>query len=446
MILDKGSFGIWSFVAKRAFKATFRRPESLSDADFTQNFGEENVGIYMHIPFCTGRCSFCPYVRYTFDESLVRKYVEALKTEIELYGKALKNAKVKVVDIHAGGGTPSLLNPKDFYEIIEVLNENFDVSGKARFGIEVNPEDFTDEKASGFADAGIDEVSIGVQSFFSHNLKLLGRRHSVEDSLEAIENARNAGFKLINIDMMYMLPAQTLSEWVSDIKIAAEQGIDEITIYPTLVAPYVPAYKLLKEGKIKPQPDKGTFKQMFYKAHEILKEEGYNPVEIYGFLKSEEKYATVNLEMEGPLLGLGAGAMGFTGHYEYQNTCSVKEYIRSIYKKKYPIAGMRKVNKTERAIRWVTCELFICRSLNLNQFEAKFGEKFKEIIGKTGFGKALWLLKFLGTIRSHGNNIELAEKGLFTANQLCWAFVLNVPCRISEEFLKTPWPIQVNIP
>lgn len=117
-----------------------------------------------------------------------------------------------------------------------------------------------------------------------------------------------------------------------------------------------------------------------------------------------------------------------------------------VAKKKHPIAGMRKVNQIERAIRWATCELFICGNLNLDRFKAKFGKKFEEIIGKTGFGKALWLLKFLGTIKSHGNNIELTEKGLFTANQLCWAFVLNVPCRISEEFLKTPWPIQVNIP
>lgn len=446
MILDKDSFGIWSFVAKRAFKATFGRPKSLSDASFVQNLKGEDVGIYIHVPFCTGRCSFCPYVRYIFNEGLVQKYIDALKTEIKLYGEALKDAKVKVVDIHAGGGTPSLLNPKAFYEIIEALNENFDVSGKARFGIEVNPEDFTDGKASEFADAGIDEVSIGVQSFFSHNLRLLGRRHRVEDSLEAIENARNAGFKLINIDMMYMLPAQTSDEWGSDVKIAAEQTVDEVTIYPTLIVPYAPAHKMLKEGKLEPQPDKGTFKRMFYKAYEILKEEGYSPVEIYGFSKSEEKYATVNLEMEGPLLGFGAGAMGFTGCYEYQNTCSVKEYIRRISKKKYPIAGTREVDEIEWATRWVMCELFICRSLNLNRFEAKFGKKFEETIGKTGFGKALWLLKLLGAIRPRGNHIELTEKGLFTANQICWAFVLNVPCRICEEFLKTPWPIQVKIP
>ena len=446
MILDRNSFGIWSFLAKRVFRATFRRPNLSLDEYFGQNFAERNIGIYIHIPFCTGRCSFCPYVKYMFERSLVRKYVKALKLEIEFYGKMLKDAELRVVDIHAGGGTPSLLDAKDFYEIIEALNENFEVSGQARFGIEVNPEDFTDGKASEFVDAGIDEVSIGVQSFFTHNLKLLGRRHSVEDSLEAIENARNAGFKLINIDMMYMLPGQTLKEWISDIKIAAEQEVDEITIYPTLVTSYVPAYKMLKEGKIKEQPSKRTFKEMLYAAYEILKMEGYNPIEIYGFSRSNEKYATVNLEMEGPLLGFGAGAMGFTGHYEYQNTCSVREYVRSIYKKRHPIAGIRKVDKKEQAIRWATCELFICRNLNLNKFKERFSEKFDKVIGETSFGKALKFLKLLGIIKSDGNTIKLTEKGLFAANQLCWAFVLNVPCRITEEFLKTPWPIEVNIP
>lgn len=449
VILDGNSFGIWSFIAQRAFKTVFKSLNLPLDRDFVKNLKglkDREIGIYMHIPFCTGRCIFCPYVKYVFDRRLVQKYVKALKTEIRSYGEILKDAKIRVVDIHAGGGTPSLLDPKDYREIIETLNENFDITKGASFGVEASPEDITGEKASCFADAGIEELSIGVQSFFHNNLKLLGRRHSVEDSLEAIENAGNVGFKLINIDMMYMLPGQRLDEWTYDIKMAAQQDVDEVTIYPTLIAPYVPAYEMLKQGRIKPQPNKKAFKQMLYKACEVLKEEGYNPVEIYGFSKSKEKYATVNLEMEGPLLGLGAGAMGFIGQYEYLNTCSVREYIRSISKKKKPIAGIRELKKVEHAIRWAVCELFICQSLNLNEFEAKFGKKFEEIIGKTGFGKALRILKFLGTIKSHGNNIELTEKGIFTANQLCWAFVLNVPCRISEELLKTPWPIEVQIP
>lgn len=446
MILDRNSFGIWSFIAKRAFKTIFRSPDSPLDRGFVKKLDSREIGVYMHIPFCTGRCIFCPYVKYVLDTELVGKYVEALKKEISFYGGMLKDAKVKVVDIHAGGGTPSLLSAEDYQGIIETLNENFDIRRGARFGVEANPEDITEEKASGFADAGIEELSIGVQSFFVNNLKLLGRRHSVEDSLQAIENAQNVGFKLINIDMMYMLPGQSLDEWTYDIKMATQQGVSEVTIYPTLIVPYVPAYEMLKQGRIKPQPDKRTFKQMFYKACEVLEEEGYNPVETYGFSKSKEKYATVNLEMEGPLLGLGAGAMGFIGDYEYQNTCSVREYIRSISKEKQPIAGIREVNEMEHAIRWAVCELFVCQSLNLNEFKAKFGQEFNELIGKTGFGKAIWFLELLGTIKSHGNRVELTEKGLFTANRICWAFVLNVPCRISEEFLKTPWPIEVKIP
>lgn len=112
-------------------------------------------------------------------------------------------------------------------------------------------------------EAGVKELSIGVQSFYTKNLRTLGRRHTVEDSLEAIENSRKACFDFINIDMMYMLPGETLKEWIQDLKTAAEQDVDEITAYPLLVTHYTPMYRMLKNGSLRPQPDKKTFKKCF---------------------------------------------------------------------------------------------------------------------------------------------------------------------------------------
>jgi oxygen-independent coproporphyrinogen-3 oxidase len=350
-----------------------------------------------------------------------------------------------VVSIHAGGGTPSLLNPSQYREILDTIKQYFEVDIKARFGMEANPQDITDQgKASGFVEAGIKELSIGVQSFHRRNLKMLGRTHSVEDSLKAIENARKARFKFINIDLMYMLPEQTIEDWIQDLEISAEQNVDEITTYPLLITHYTPMYKRLKNGSLAPQPNKRTFKRMFYTTFDVLEGAGYKPLEIYGFSKTNKKYATVNLEMEGPLLGFGCGAAGFTGSYEYQNTCSVREYIHSILDGNLPIAGERNVEVEECIIRWIASRLFVGKGFELSDFEAEFGGEFSLKIG--GFGKVLKILKFLRTIRANGKRIELTERGLFTSNLLTWSFVLNVPCKLVERYSETPWPIKVVIP
>jgi oxygen-independent coproporphyrinogen-3 oxidase len=446
MILDQDAFGIWSFIAKRAFQGTFKKPDRDSSKESLKNSfnNRTEIGIYLHIPFCKSLCPACPYVRTLWNKELVISYLEALKREIRMYGELLNASGLKVVSIHAGGGTPSLLNPSQYQDISDTLNQCFEIDKKIGFGIEANPQDITEEKASGLVEAGIKELSIGVQSFHKKNLKILGRINSVEDSLEAIENAREAGFKFINIDLMYMLPGQTVEDWIQDLEIAAEQDVDEITAYPLLITHYTPMYQRLKNGSLEPQPNKRAFKRMFYTTLATLKSADYKPLEIYGFGKTNEKYATVNLEMEGPLLGFGCGAMGFTGGYEYQNTCSVREYIRSVLNGNLPIAGERNVDAKERIIRWVASRLFVCNGFDLCDFEAEFGRKFSSEMG--GFGKVLKLLKFLKIIRGDKERIELTTRGLFSANLLTWSFVLHVPCKMAGKYSETPWPPEILIP
>lgn len=143
---------------------------------------------------------------------------------------------------------------------------------------------------------------------------------------------------------------------------------------------------------------------------------------------------------------LGCGAAGFVSGYEYQNTCFVPDYIESVREKKLPIADIREVNKLEHAIRFTVCELFVRRSLNFDIFKRKFGLEFHELVGKSGFGRFLKMLKLLGKIKEKPKGLELTRKGLFTAQQICWSLVLNVPCRISEEFTRKAWSSKIIIP
>lgn len=206
--------------------AVFRKTShSLASSAILNTLREREIAVYIHIPFCRGTCLYCPYVRFPIgkDSKILSKYVNALVSKIKIYGKLLKNLDLKVMDVHAGGETPSLLNGKHIKEILDALVENF--GAEPKIAIEANPEDLCNEDhVFDLVDAGVNEVSLGVQSFNEKMLRNLGRRHTVEDSLKAIENLRNAGVKYLNIDMMYMIPSrlpdkpQSIHEWEIDLR------------------------------------------------------------------------------------------------------------------------------------------------------------------------------------------------------------------------------------
>jgi len=212
MLLNRDGFGIWSSISKRVFQATFTKPDTELINDFKNQitYDSKEIVLYIHLPFCSSLCLFCPYVRYPlkkFGKEIIPRYVEALKSEIKLYGLLLKDLDFKIVDVHIGGGTPSLLEPEHFKTLVEGIEQNFGV--KVNLAIEANPNDLADQtRTFKLVDAGIDEVSLGVQSFNIKTLKMLGRTHEVSDSIKAIQNLRDAGVKYVNIDLMYMIPSQ----------------------------------------------------------------------------------------------------------------------------------------------------------------------------------------------------------------------------------------------
>lgn len=451
MILTPASLGLWNTVSKKVFRAEYRRPDEHElKGKILGTLEEREVAAYIHIPYCTGTCWFCPYVRYPIPrdrvEVLVGKYVGFLKKEISMYGELLRSKGLKVIDVHAGGGTPSLVPAKYWREVLEELSSSFEA--EPVIAIEANPEDLKDEgRAYELVEAGVREFSLGVQSFHPELLSRLGRRHGVEDSIKAYENLRGAGAKYVNIDLMYMIPGQTLQQWVSDLDKAASLGPDEITAYPTLVLESSVGYKMIREGRLPEQPGMELFRRMVYAAEDLLTRRGYLGLEIYGYSKHPDwKYVTVNYEMEGPLLGFGVGAMGFTGYYEYQNTCYPETYADLLLRGKLPVAFARDVSLEERAVRYTTCRLFICRLLDKKDFEAKFKQPFNELLGRTGFRLFLRILKLRGDVVEREDRLALTRKGLFTAHKVTWAFVMNVPCRMVEECLREPLPNHVIIP
>ena len=165
------------------------------------------IALYVHIPFCETKCPYCDFNTYAKIESLIPGYVSALRTEIELWAGLLDGPPVRTVFF--GGGTPSYLPSNDISALMTTICESFPLQDEAEITLEANPGDFTPDKLNHFLDAGINRLSIGVQSFDDGLLRLLGRRHSAADAVEAYRMARDAGFDNVSIDLMYGLPHQT---------------------------------------------------------------------------------------------------------------------------------------------------------------------------------------------------------------------------------------------
>ncbi|RLG79518.1 MAG: hypothetical protein DRO13_05875 [Thermoprotei archaeon] len=439
-ILYEDTWRLWSFIVDRAFSIEFKRIDESEHRKLVREINEREIGLYIHFPFCRSFCRYCPYYRGLWNEKVFEKYSKALVEEIRLIGKLLSEHDPVVVDAHVGGGTPSLAPPSFWRSILEELKSVF--NWKASLGIEANPDDLADEsKAFALRDAGVSEVSIGVQSFHRSLLRELGRRHGPEESIVAIENARKAGYSLVNIDLMYMIPGQDLGMWEEDLRIAGELEPTQITVYPTLITRQAIIWNDAIRGKVK-QPVK-LFEKFASLPQEVLKDYGYHMIRIDSWSKLGD-YSTVNLEMTGPLIALGAGAFGFTGTYEWINVHSINEYIRSLLNGKLPVVAGRNVTVSEKTARIVADQLFYRGVLDTKFLREKYGLSLENL--PKPFKWALRIMKILGFIEGSGERLRLTQKGIMAAHKFVWTFVLKVPCKLAYKLMETPWPARITVP
>ena len=283
------------------------------------------IGVYVHIPFCRSICMFCPYFRKVLRErSELEKYLEAVLGEVRLYGRVLEDLELRVVELHIGGGTPSLAPPKFYKRLLEELSSFFDV--KCGVGIEANPEDLKDPKvAEELYSSGVDEVSIGVQSFDERVLRAIGRSHGSRDSELAVVNSMKAGFEWVNVDLMFLPPTirgyaelrleDKLKIFRGDLEKSVELGVHQVTFYVTVVPRHSPGYRLVELGRAFQELD--AVDLFLEEALDFVEEKRLHLIRVYSTSRKSYEYATVNLEMVGPLIGFGASSWSNTGYYQY---------------------------------------------------------------------------------------------------------------------------------
>lgn len=386
----------------------------------------KQIGLYIHIPFCKQKCSYCDFCSYAEKQDLISKYIKCLLQEIKEVGinnrADFENGKddlFSIKTIYIGGGTPSLIESKYIVQIMEEIKSNFEFDENAEITIEVNPGTVTLEKLEDYNKAGINRLSIGLQSTHEHLLKEIGRIHTYLDFLDAYRFAREAGFENINVDLMIGLPNQTLAEVQDSIEEIMSMEPEHISVYSLIIEEGTQMFKKVEEGL--ELPDEELERKMYWTVKQILEINGYNHYEISNFAKQgyESKH---NLDCwnQKEYIGFGVAAHSYTNGIRYSNIENLEQYIKNyeedkaeenlvfhekqdmeVMQKEYMLLGLRKIDGVsiqEFKIKFVANPVFL------------YHDKLEKLVNED-------------LVEIDGDQIKLTNKGLDLANIVWEEFV-----------------------
>ena len=375
------------------------------------------LGLYLHFPYCISKCPYCDFNSYQLKEdNQISSYISALYQEIAAYSQKLKKSNIKT--IYLGGGTPTILSGTQIFNILEFCKENFMVDKDAEITIEANPGTVDGEKIKLLIDSGINRLSLGAQSFKNRFLKKLGRIHNTQEIIDSYYLAREAGFKNINIDIMFALPDQTTEDLQVTLKKAVSLKSDHLSLYNLTIKPGTEYHNKYKRGKLKLLTEDEEF-DMYNWAINYLEDNGFEHYEIANFAHPHKRSEHNLIYWQNkPYLGVGAGAYSFIRGYRYMNYEEPARYIKEVTSGKSPIDNGEKLSLRKRMIETIILGLRTKDGV----IYKKFKTRFKVDLNNT-FHKQIKKLVNLGLLQRDDNRIKLTRKGIFLADTVFREFV-----------------------
>ena len=329
------------------------------------------AGIYIHIPFCKQACFYCDFY---FSTSLKKKeeMISSLVKEIEIRKDELENSIVET--IYFGGGTPSVLNIDEIQVLIDAVYNNHSVIENPEITLEANPDDLSEEKIIALSKSPINRLSIGVQSFFEKDLKLMNRAHNSEEAKNCLSIATRY-FTNISVDLIYGIPDCTNEEWLKNIQTALSFGVPHISSYALTVEPKTALETLIAKGKIK-NVDEEKAQEQFYILTSALEKANFIHYELSNFGK-QDFFSKNNSSywLGKPYLGIGPSAHSFNGKQRSWNVRNNAKYIKSIQDNKLPIER-ETLSKTDVYNEYIMTGLRTIWGVSLEKIKTIFGEKY----------------------------------------------------------------------
>jgi coproporphyrinogen III oxidase-like Fe-S oxidoreductase len=399
--------------------------------ELTRKFQDiDELGIYLHIPFCNQICPYCPYNKEIYNLEEAERYTVAVKREIDFYSEVVGDRPV--TSLYIGGGTPTTMLQTGLAEILEYIFHIFNV--QCDIHMESHPNHLTSENLHDIVAMGVRHLSIGVEALQERHLRTLKRPYTVEEVEAAVERAVNMNFECVNADFIFALPDQTYSEVEQAGQALVGMDVDQIAAYPLFRFPYTLMGANSKESNynvstiLKRRKMLGILEDIFYDA-------GFERTSVWAFTrKGIPKYCSVTVPL---YIGLGASGGSYLKDVFYLNTFNVAEYIKALENGGVATALSLNLSENTQMAGWLYWRIYETR-FEKNDFKKRFGKDFDRVYGK--YVKPLALLGFL---KDDGEQVVLSDKGTYWLHALEDLFSIEYISKLWGTSKQEPWPEKV---
>lgn len=387
----------------------------------------KDIELYLHIPFCARKCEYCDFLSAPAGREVQRAYKEALKREIRSFKQ---DEAYRAATVFFGGGTPSLLPGEWIAELMEALHDTFPFAPDAEISIECNPGTADEKKLLTYRQAGINRLSIGLQSADDRELALLGRIHTWEDFCRIYEEAREAGFSNINVDLMSALPMQSEESWERTLRSVLAYQPEHISAYSLIIeegTPFYEKYRADDEQRAKGEkpiylPDEEEERRMYERTKELLSRAGMHRYEVSNYAKDGYECRHNKGYWQGvPYIGFGLGAASLMDdivlekRVRYKKTDSLDAYLSGDFSQK----DRQLLTQGEEMEEFMFLGLRLTEGVSASQFERRFGTSVDAV-----YGKVLKRQQELGLLKKCGERIFLTPRGMDVSNMVMSEFLL----------------------
>lgn len=384
----------------------------------------KKLGLYVHIPFCRTLCDFCPYCKTVYEKDLAAQYINALLREIDFVGSMSQNAKTTVTSLYFGGGSPALV-ADDIKSIIDALKIHFVITDG--IGIELHPQDVTEDTLLKLKQAGITKISIGIQSFQQEYLNLLGRTSTDFDAM--FDALSRVHFETVSMDFIFALPGQTIDLLRADIEKAFSHGANHIAVYPFIDFTFT--------NRSFPKMREKDKKTLLYQMVEYCQSRGYTRDSIWTFSKEPSaKYSSMTRDN---FLGFGCSATTLLKDQFKINTFDVTQYIARIDAQSLPTALTIKFTPRQRMVYYLFWTTYSMR-VNAKDFSDFFGASVQRY-----YGFELWLARLLGFAKKDGQDYFLTTKGSYYYHFFEHFYTLSYIDQMWHRMKNEPFPQELII-
>lgn len=369
-----------------------------------------NSAIYIHIPFCDHKCIYCDFYSIITTDN-IQSFLSALKKEI-IYYSSLYNSDRNISSVFFGGGTPSLMEPDYIAEILNCIKDNFSLNNNAEITLETNPGTVDIKKLKAFKIAGINRISIGIQSFNEDELKFLTRIHDSQTAIKTVEDAAIIGFENISIDLIFNLPNQTKEIWKRNLQTAITLPIKHLSAYSLILEKGTILDKMVLDGKVTIQ-DEDYDADLYETTIDFLSSKGFIQYEVSNFAKPGYECLHNNAYWHyRDYLGFGPSAHSFIQNKRWWNFSSLKKYINEISQKNHALMNFEILSNDQQHEEYVMLALR-SSGLNLQEYNKRFSDEWL-----TKNYQYLENLQKENYLKLDHSNIKLTSKGYAVCDEI----------------------------